>query len=491
VIIEVDLYSKIRLLYSEGESIRSIATRLGIARQTVRKYCEGNTHPDARKSYTRKSDVITKDVKAFILDCLLKDEEENLPKQKHSAKRIYDRLVSETDFKGSYSAVREAVRNLKAEHMVPKQADIPLEYDPGDAIQIDWGEATVYVNGQKNKVNFFCGRLCNSCDILVQTYYSQNLESFLEAQQTMFDHFRGVPKRVIFDNAKVAVREGFGLHAKATEGYTSFSAHYAFKTDFCNIASGNEKGLVENLVGYARRNFMVPVPRVSSLDELNQKLIRDCLNYRETHKVESRSISVKEAYQQELYFLRQIPSYRFDTSRTVTPIVGDYSTIRFEKNNYSVPIRYLRKTVTVKGYANEVHIYHDGAIIASFDRLYGSGKTSYRLEHYIDLLERKPRSVFQAKPVRANVTKELLDWGQLLPGGNAEMVKLLRLCVDHGEEKILSIKDQLPKNVIPTVDMVRSFLHEAPESNVLYIKNDIPVTSIDLSKYDEKCGVLK
>jgi len=171
--------------------------------------------------------------------------------------------------------------------------------------------------------------------------------------------------------------------------------------------------------------------------------------------------------------------------------VGDYSTIRFEKNNYSVPVRYLRKTVTVKGYANEVNIYHDGIIIASFDRLYGSGKTSYRLEHYIDLLERKPRSVFQAKPVRTNVTKELLDWGHLLPGGNAEMVKLLRLCVDYGEEKILSIKDQLPKNVIPTVDMVRSFLHEAPESNVLYIKNDIPVISIDLRKYDEKCGVLK
>lgn len=491
VIIEVDLYSKIRLLFSEGESIRSISTRLGIARQTVRKYCEGNTHPDVRKSYTRKSDVITEDVKTFILDCFLHDEKENLPKQKHSAKRIYDRLVSEADFKGSYSAVREAVRSLKAEHMVPKQADIPLEYDPGDAIQIDWGEATVYLDGQKNKVNFFCGRLCNSCDILVQAYHSQNLESFLEAQQTMFDYFRGIPKRVIFDNAKVAVREGFGLHAKATDGYASFSAHYAFKTDFCNVASGNEKGLVENLVGYARRNFMVPVPRVSSIGELNQKLLRDCLNYRETHKIESRSSTVKEAYEQELHFLKKIPAYRFDTSRTATPIVGDYSTIRFEKNNYSVPVRYLRKTVTVKGYANEVHIYHDGVIIASFDRLYGSGKTSYRLEHYIDLLERKPRSVFQAKPVRTNVTKELLDWGHLLPGGNAEMVKLLRLCVDYGEEKILSIKDQLPKNVIPTVDMVRSFLHEAPESNVLYIKNDIPVISIDLRKYDEKCGVLK
>lgn len=491
MIIEVDLYSKIRTLYTEGESMRSIATRLGISHQTVKKYCEGNTHPDVRKVYTRQPDVITEDVKSFILSCFHQDEAENLTKQKHTAKRIYDRLVSEKAFSGSYSAVRVAVRNLKAEHMVPKYADIPLDYDPGDAIQIDWGEATVYINNQKTKINFFCGRLCSSCDIFVQAYYSQNLESFLEAQETMFDYFRGIPKRLIFDNAKVAVREGFGRHAKATDGYKSFAAHYAFKTDFCNIASGNEKGLVEKLVGYARRNFMVPVPRVSSLYELNQSLLKDCLNYRNTHKIESRSQSVKEAYEQELYFLRPIPVFRFDTSRTITPIVGDYSTVRFEKNNYSVPVRYLRKSVIVKGYANEVCIYYNGEIIASFDRLYGSGKTTYRLEHYIDLLERKPRSVFQAKPVRTNVTKELLDWGRLLPGGNAEMVKLLRLCVDYGEDRILSIRDQLPRNIVPSVDMIRSYLHEIPEPNVLYLKNDIPVTATDLRKYDEKCWVSK
>ena len=128
-------------------------------------------------------------------------------------------------------------------------------------------------------------------------------------------------------------------------------------------------------------------------------------------------------------------------------------------------------------------------IIATYDRIYGTGKTEYRLEHYLDLLERKPRSVFQAKPVKTNVTKELLDWGRLLPGGNAEMVKLLRLCVDYGEERILSIKELLPQNLIPTVDMIRSQLHETPESNVLYFKYEIPVTATDLSKYDEKCGV--
>lgn len=491
MIIEVDLYSQIRTRYESGESQRSIAKCLGISRQTVKKYCEGNTHPEMRKSYNRAHNVITNDVNNFILSCLKQDLKEKLSKQKHTAKRIYDRLVAEQEFKGSYSTIREIVRQLKSEYRVPPQADIPLEYDAGDAIQIDWGEATIYLEHKKTKINFFCGRLCYSCDIFVQAFFSQNIESFLEAQQLMFDYFKGIPNRLIFDNAKVAVKEGFGRHAVATSGYKSFAAHYAFQTDFCNIASGNEKGLVENLVGFARRNFMVPVPRVKSIAELNKQLLQDCLNYRNTHKVESRTCTVAMAYQEEWHYLKQVPAYRYDTSRKVTPMVGDYSTVQFERNEYSVPVKYLRKTVTVKGYANEVCIFYEGNLIATYDRIYGTGKTQYKLEHYLDLLERKPRAVFQAKPVRQNVTKELLDWGHLLPNGNKDMVKLLRLCVDYGEEHILSIKNQLPETVIPTVDLIRSQLHETAESNIIYLQNEICVTRTDLTKYDEKCGVAR
>lgn len=485
----MDMYQSIRTYFNEGKSIRWIAKTLGISRQTVRKYCEGNTHPEVRKDYRRAPDVVTDDVRDFILECFRQDENEGLKKQSHTAKRIYDRLVAEKGFTGAESTIRKAVKQLRDEHSVPTQADVPLEYEPGDAIQIDWGECTAYLDNVKHKLSFFCGRLCYSCDIFVQVFFSQNLESFLEAQQLMFDHFGGVPRRLIFDNAKVAVKEGFGLHAKATDGYAAFAAHYAFRTEFCNVASGNEKGLVENLVGYARRNFMVPVPKVRDINELNHQLILSCRTYRNNHKVKSRTGTVAQAYAEEVRFLHAIPSYRYDTSRKAMPDVGDYSTVRFDKNNYSVPVRYLRKTVTVKGYANEVHIIHGGELIATYDRSYGSGKTQYRLEHYLDLIARKPRCVFQARPVRETVTQELLEWGKLLPGGNAEMVKLLRLCVDYGEEKILSIRHSMPKGVIPTVDMVRSQLHERVESNVVFFRNDIHVITTDLKQMDEKCGV--
>ena len=234
---------------------------------------------------------------------------------------------------------------------------------------------------------------------------------------------------------------------------------------------------------------MVPVPKVRDINELNYQLLMACRKYRDTHKVESRTQTVAQAYAEEVRFLHAIPSYRYDTSRKATPNVGDYSTIRFDKNNYSVPVRYLRKTVTVKGFANEVHIMHNGELIATYERSYGTGKTQFRLEHYIDLIERKPRCVFQARPVRETVTQELIEWGKLLPGGNAEMVKLLRLCVDYGEEKILSIRESLPKGIIPTVDMVRSQLHEPVETNIVYFSNEISIMSTDLKKIDEKCGV--
>ncbi len=491
VIIELDMYSAIRLRYSEGESVRSIAQSLGISRPTVTKYCEGNTHPEARKSYERQPAVITSDVEAFILSCFETDEAENIKKQRHTAKRIYDRLVYERNFKGSYSTIRGAVRKLKSELAVPSQSDVPLAYDPGEAIQIDWGEGTIYLDGQKTKIHVFCARLCYSCDIFVQAYRSSNQETFLEAQQRMFDFFGGVTSRIIFDNAKVAVKDGFGLYAKPQQKYLSFSAHYAFSLDFCNPAKGNEKGLVENLVGYGRRNFLVPIPRVSSMEQLNEHLWQSCLDYRSNHKVAGRSHPVAALYEQESKCLHSIPRYRFDTSKTVMAKVDDFSTVRYERNNYSVPTRYLRKEMTVKGYANEICILYEGAPIATYPRAYGSGNTQYRLEHYIDLLERKSRAVFNAKPVRENVTRELLDWGRILPGGNKEMVKLLRLCLDYGEDRILSIKRSIPAHIIPTVDIIRTYLNEPAETSVIYLNQEIDVLESDLTKYDRKFGVVQ
>lgn len=488
MVVGMSLYSQIREAYISGESQRSIAKRLGVSRPTVKKYCQGATMPGVRKEYLRAPSVVTAEVEKFIRMCLDSDQKEGLRKQTHTAKRIYDRLVEELGFTGSYSIVRRVVHEMRAQY-IPSQADIPLEYDLGDAIQIDWGEATIYLRGERKVVQIFCGRLCYSCDIFVMACLNQNAESFLEAQQRMFDHFGGVPRRLIFDNGKVGVKEGFGLHAVAQDYYRMFSAHYVFHTDFCNVASGNEKGLVENLVGYSRNNFLVPVPRVDSMDTLNTQLLERCLQYRDTHKVQGRSQSVKDLYSADRACLHPIAPYRYDTARITTPTVGDYATVRFDRNEYSVPVRFLRKPVTVKGYANKVVIICDHDTVVTYERLSGQGKTAYKLEHYIGLLEQKPRSVFQAKPVRQNVKKELLDLGRHLPGGNKDMVRLLRLCVDYGEDRVIFAKNRIPDGVTPTVDIIRSYLEEPEKDTVIRFQKEVYITQTDLAYYDEKCGV--
>ncbi|KLU63745.1 hypothetical protein DEAC_c43480 [Desulfosporosinus acididurans] len=174
--IEVDIYEKIRYLHvHEGKSQRTISKMLGISRNTVKKYCEGSQVPWVRQGTSgRQRYVVTDEVMDFIKNCLAIDETENIKKQKHTAKRIYDRLVEEKDFKGGESTIREIVAELKG-----KQAKVfvPLSYDPGEAIQIDWSEATAYISGKKTKLNLFCMRECYSADIHQQfsLYYKQTI----------------------------------------------------------------------------------------------------------------------------------------------------------------------------------------------------------------------------------------------------------------------------------------------------------------------------
>jgi transposase len=211
VIVEVEIYSDIRKLTKEGLSQRAIAKKLNISRQTVKKYCDGESVPWSRKDYSRPPGIVTSDVVTFIEECFKTDTDENLRKQRHTVKRIYDRLLDEMGFEGAESTIRRTVRVMRSAKTVPPQAMMPLSYEPGEAMQIDWGVATVYLGEEKIKVNIFCARLCYSCDIFVAAFKSANEESFLEAQQLAFIHFGGIPRRVIFDNAKVAVKEGFGL----------------------------------------------------------------------------------------------------------------------------------------------------------------------------------------------------------------------------------------------------------------------------------------
>ncbi len=266
MVITVEVYQEIRKMRLSGKSQRQIAAQLHISRNTVKKYWDGNAVPWQRKAYERPTSIITEDVLDFVRHCLAEDKTHGAKKQHHTAKRIYDRLVEENGFTGGESTIRRLVQQLRLQVL---EAYVPLGFPAEDAVQVDWGEATVYLGGVKSTIYLFCGRLCYSGASFVQTYRRQNTESFLYAFVRMFEHFGGVPRKVIFDNARIAVKDGFGAHAKKQADYAALSAHYGFEAMFCNPSSGNEKGLVEGLVGFIRRNVCVPVPKVNHLAELN------------------------------------------------------------------------------------------------------------------------------------------------------------------------------------------------------------------------------
>lgn len=169
MIVDVELYGQIRKMHThENISQREIARRLGISRNTVKKYCDGNHVPWERKPYERPATVVTETVLDFIQDCLKQDETEGLKKQRHTARRIYHRLKKEKGYTGSESAIRNIVKEMRPKY---KEAFMPLEFDLGEAAQVDWGEGTIYLKGIKVKVQLFCYRLCNSADIFVKGFH--------------------------------------------------------------------------------------------------------------------------------------------------------------------------------------------------------------------------------------------------------------------------------------------------------------------------------
>ncbi len=480
MIIEVDVYEKIRYhTVHEGKSQREIARMLGISRTTVKKYMDGSQVPWERSGTSGRTPyVVTDDVVAIIKGYIAEDDAENIKKQKHTARRIYERLVEEHGFSGGESTLRPLVAELKKK--APK-AFIPLSYNPGEAIQVDWGEATIYENHVKTKVNLFCMRQCYSADIFVIAFYRQNEESFLEGLAAGLTHFNGSPSRIIFDNARVAVKEGFGIHAKVQDGYKAFAAHNAFKTEFCNIASGHEKGLVEGLVGYIRRNVLVPVPKVESLDALNALLLAKCIKYR-NHKIKGRDLNVGQMFKLERDYFIPMPSYIYETSKSLITEVDEFALVKFDQVQYSVPYNYVGKLVSVKGYGNRITVMHKNVELAEYPRSYKKTSVHYKLEHYIGLIERRPRSAYNAKPVKETLDPKIMAFGERLESPK-DMVKLLRLCIEHGQVKVLEALAR-GTHQSASIGLLTSLLTQTCIVTPLPQRNEIKIQPTELHKYD-------
>jgi len=376
-----------KLHYMEGWSIRRISDRLGYARQTVRKALASAEMPRYRLRQPRPSPVM--DPYEEVILGWLEADKDAPPKQRHTARRIYARLVEEYGFAGAESTVRRYVNRLRQRE---PEAFIPLTAVWGEQAQVDWGRAKVMMAGKETEVCLFCLRMKRSKVPFVRAFPTERLEAFLEGHRAAFEWLGGVPRDVLYDNAKTAVVKILaGPERKEQQLFSSMRAHYLFNSHFCRPGEAHEKGAVENLVGYVRRNTLVPLPAFDDLSSLNEHLLNWCERERERHK---------DDWQKERAALQPLAFRPFRCSISHMAKVNKLALVTHDRVRYSVPTQYVGRVLRLEVSADQVEAWSGHECVAHHRRSYRRGDTVLQLTHYLNALERKPRAVLNATVVR-------------------------------------------------------------------------------------------
>ncbi len=268
---------------------------------------------------------------------------------------------------------------------------------------MDWGDATIMLAGKLTVVQLFCLKLRASGAFFVRAYPTQRQECFFDAHQRAFEHLGGVPARLTYDNLKTAVKRVLvGSKREEQEAFVVFRSHHLFDSHFCTpgVAGAHEKGGVENLVGYARRNFLVPVPEVASLDELNTALEARCVNDRQ-RRTQGSDSSIAEALVAEQALLLPLPTRRFACCRDMPVKADSCARVKLDTNYYSVPVEHAHKTLVLRAFADHVEVSTGRDVIASHVRSYGRNQEIFDPLHYLPLLMKRPGAFAHARPMRA------------------------------------------------------------------------------------------
>ena len=424
----MEIYGRIRrAVLVEGRSQRSVAREFGLARATVRKMLGYSIPPGYRRKEPAKRPKLGPWV--GVIDAILEDDKSKPGKQRHTAKRIFERLRAEHAYTGGYTIVKDYVRTATLRN---REMFVPLTHAPGEA-QADFGEALVIVAGVEQKAHYLAIDLPQSDDCFVRAYPAETTEAFLEGHVHAFAYFGSVPTSILYDNTKIAVARILGGEERQkTRAFSELQSHYLFAAKFGRPAKGNDKGNVEGLVGYARRNFLVPIPRVSSWEELNAQLLEQC-RARRARRLRGHEETIGERFERDRAAFLPLPANKYEACEKRVARVSSMSLVRYRTNDYSVPTAYGHRDVLVKGYVHEVVIVCGSEVIARHRRSYEREDMIFDPLHYLALLERKPRALDQAAPLAGWDLPEcfarlrrLLE-ARLNKGGKREYVQVLRL----------------------------------------------------------------
>jgi transposase len=397
--------------FRKGWTVSEIAKEYRVDRKTVRKYIMQDDWNESKRSGPAEREGILDPYKPTIDGWLTSDRKERR-KQRHTAKRVFERLVEEHHYEGSYRTVAAYVGQRRRELGQDTKPALPLVHQAGEA-QVDFGEADYVEAGRLVHGSYLCVSFPASNAGFLQLVPGQNLECLFQALLSIFAWIGGVPTKLWFDNASTVVRAILrGGARELTDRFRRFQEHFGFALTFCNPASGHEKGNVENKVGYLRRNLLVPVPEFESLDAFNAELLRRCDrdNRREHYRKQA---SIAELFEQDRDELLMLPRIAFDPSRYETVRADAYGMVSLEngRHRYSTSPRYAGTLVRVQITAEKVVVFDDSdRPVVTHRRLYGSTKQeSMDWLPYLTQLSRRPRAL-KYTPVYEMMSDPLRRW---------------------------------------------------------------------------------
>jgi transposase len=392
---KVELFEQIRLARrDEGLSVRALSARFRVHRRDVRAALVSPV-PPARKTPVRASPVTGVHV-AWIREVLRADLSAP-PKQRHTAKRIRERLAAERGVVVSESQCRVVVARLRAELAVPApKVFVPQRRLPGAEGEVDWGQFQVVIAGRSVVLHLFSMWLAFSTRGFHRAYVNEAQESFIDGHVRAFEHFEGVPGRVRYDNLRTAVTKIMSGRSRVeNDRFVTLRSHYGFESFFCEpgIGGAHEKGGVEGDIGRFRRNHLVPVPVFDSVEDLNAH-IDECMRTDDTRFVIGRGEGpgdiVASLFRFEQGALWQLPTERFAAVVRLTARVDTKSRVCVRQCFYSVPVRYAGQRVDVELGAETVTVRAAERVVATHRRALHRGSEVLELDHYLEVLWKRP-----------------------------------------------------------------------------------------------------
>ena len=479
----VEIYVRVRrACMVEGMSVREASRVFGLHRDTVRKMLAYSAPP----GYRRQDPPRRPRLEPFtgVIDAILEADRQVPRKQRHTAKRIFERLRDEHGFDGQYTILKDYVRERRRR---TQEMFVPLSHAPGHA-QCDFGEARVIIGGVERKAHYLVLDLPHSDGCFVKAYPAETTEAFLDGRVSAFASLGGVPQSILCDNTKLAVARILGDgRRQRTRAFTELESHYLFEDRFGRPGKGNDKGKVEGMVGYVRRNFLAPVPSFQSFDALNAHLEERCLA-RMDSVLRGHDETIGQRMERDLEALLPLPAVPYDACDKQASRVSSLSLVRHKTNDYSAPVAFGHRDVLVKGYVAEVVISCGAEVIARHPRSYERDDFVFDPIHYLPLLEQQTAALDQAAPLQGwQLPEEFAALRRLLESrmgrrGKREFVQVLRLLENFSHQEVHhAVQDALRLGAI-SFDAVKHLL-------LCHLEGRPPRLDLDLYPYLPRVGV--